>query len=149
MLKFILISSFLIVFCSCNTENTGGNIVTAENVFNPLTASEEDATDLLPEIEFEKAEHDFGKIIEGEKVSCNFKFKNTGNSDLIIYKAQGSCGCTVPTWPKDGVKPGNENQIEVVFDSDGKKGNQLKKITLVMNTIPNTIELAVKAEVVE
>ena len=80
-------------------------------------------------------------------VSTNFKFKNVGKSDLIISSAQGSCGCTVPEWPKEPIKPGEEGKIAVTFNSTGKQGKQNKTITLVANTIPNTKVIALKGDV--
>ena len=68
-------------------------------------------------------------------------------TDLIISSAQGSCGCTVPEWPKEPIKPGEEGKIAVTFNSSGKQGKQNKTITLVANTIPNTKVIALKGDV--
>ncbi len=57
-------------------------------------------------IEFTKEVHDYGKIKHGGDPYCTFEFKNTGNEPLIISNAKGSCGCTVPTWPKEPIAPG-------------------------------------------
>lgn len=112
-----------------------------ELVTAPATASGdvEDA----PVMTFEKDAHDFGKIIQGEKVSYKFKFTNTGSSDLLITDAKGSCGCTVPEYPKTPVKPGDSGVIDVVFDSTGKDGQQNKKVTITANTVPGTVTLAI------
>jgi len=112
-----------------------------ELVTAPATASGdvEDA----PVMTFEKDVHDFGKIIQGEKVSYKFKFTNTGSSDLLITDAKGSCGCTVPEYPKSPVKPGASGVIDVVFDSTGKTGQQNKKVTITANTVPGTVTLAI------
>lgn len=112
-----------------------------ELVTAPATAdgNMEDA----PVMTFEKDAHDFGKIIQGEKVSYKFKFTNTGSSDLLITDAKGSCGCTVPEYPKTPVKPGDSGVIDVVFDSTGKSGQQNKKVTITANTVPGTITLAI------
>ena len=76
-----------------------------------------------------------------------FRFKNVGQSNLIISSAQGSCGCTVPEWPKEPIAPGAEGKIEVTFNSTGKQGLQNKTVTLVANTIPNTKVIVIKGEV--
>jgi len=112
-----------------------------EVVTAPATASGdvEDA----PVMTFEKDAHDFGNIIQGEKVSYSFKFTNTGSSDLLITDAKGSCGCTVPEYPKNPVKPGDTGVIDVVFDSTGKTGQQNKKVTITANTVPGTVTLAI------
>ena len=75
--------------------------------------------------------------------------KNIGNSDLLISSAKGSCGCTVPEWPKDPIKPGKEANIKVTFDSKGKKGKQAKRVTLMTNAIPNVKILTIKGNIIE
>ena len=72
-----------------------------------------------------------------------YKFKNTGNADLVISDAKGSCGCTVPEYPKAPIKPGEEGNIKVTFDSSGKGGRQNKSVTVITNAIPNTKVLTV------
>jgi len=114
---------------------------------NPTTANENVDESKLPHFEFVEEVKEFGTISQGEIVSTSFKFKNVGQSDLIISSAQGSCGCTVPEWPKEPIKPGEEGVINVKFDSNGKQGMQNKTVTLVANTIPNTMVIAIKGEV--
>ena len=59
----------------------------------------------MPEFNFEKELHDFGQLVDGEKVSYSFKFSNSGDAPLIISNAKGSCGCTVPNWSRDPIAP--------------------------------------------
>ena len=101
----------------------------------------------VPVLQFEKNTHDFGSIVQGEKISYAFQFNNIGKGDLVIRAAQGSCGCTVPEYPKDPVKPGNEGIINVTFNSEGKEGYQEKTITIISNTLPNTFVLTITGEV--
>ncbi|HET6243129.1 MAG: DUF1573 domain-containing protein [Bacteroidetes bacterium] len=89
----------------------------------------------------------FGKINYGEVVEHTFLIKNTGDSDLIIYNASGSCGCTIPQWSKEPVLPGEQAAIKVKFDSKGKMGNQSNTVTLISNAVPNVTVLTVSAEV--
>lgn len=84
--------------------------------------------------EFEKEEHDFGTITEGEIVSYTFKFRNIGEADLIINSARASCGCTVPKYTKEPIPPQGEGQVEVTFDSSNRTGKQYKTVTLTANT---------------
>ena len=58
-----------------------------------------------PVISFNNLEYNFGKILEGEKVACIFKFENTGDGDLVINTATTSCGCTVPRFDDQPIKP--------------------------------------------
>ena len=87
-------------------------------------------------IKFTKDVFEFGKIKQGDNVSYAFMFKNTGNLPLIISNATATCGCTVPNWPKEPIKPGAIGKIDVVFNSTGKKGLQDKIITVTANTNP-------------
>ena len=89
-----------------------------------------------PVMKFEFDSHDFGKIKEGDKVTYDFKFTNTGKSPLIITNAVASCGCTVPEWPKEPLQPGSNGIIKVTFNSAGKSGLQDKQITVTANTNP-------------
>jgi hypothetical protein len=99
-------------------------------------------------IKFEKTEHDFGTINEGDIVDTVFSFKNSGKSELIITSAKGSCGCTVPEWPKEPIMPGEEGLIRVKFNSDKKPNLQQKTITLVTNTEQGKEILKIKAQVI-
>ncbi|TND08465.1 MAG: hypothetical protein FD123_2261 [Bacteroidetes bacterium] len=101
----------------------------------------------LPVMKFEVEKHDFGRITQGERVTYEFKFKNTGGSDLLISDAHGSCGCTVPSYPKKPVAPGEESVINVEFNSEGKSGKQEKTVTLITNCEPNTRVITILAEV--
>lgn len=101
----------------------------------------------LPVVAFEKVEHDFGTISEGQKVSYTYKFKNTGDAPLIIQSAQPSCGCTVPEWSKDPIQPGGEGYVKAEFDSKGKPNAQNKTITVTANTWPKQTTLRFKAMV--
>jgi len=85
------------------------------------------------EMTFVTEKHDFGTIVQGDKVVYDFKFKNSGNSDLVITDAKGSCGCTVPEYPKEAIKPGEPGEIKVSFNSTGKSGKQTKSVTLFCN----------------
>jgi len=98
-------------------------------------------------MKFEKTNHDFGTIKPGSSVTYTFKFTNTGDKPLTITNAKGSCGCTVPKWPKEPVPPGAEGEIQVTFNSQGKKGNQHKSITLTANTDPANTRIYIKAKI--
>ena len=122
--------------------------IPANLVNNPITAREEKQDGPLPELTFEKLRHNFGEITQGESVSHQFTFTNTGEGDLIINNAKGSCGCTVPKWPKKPLVPGEEGEIQVTFNSNGREGKQKKTVTLVTNAIPNTTVLTITGQIV-
>ena len=98
-------------------------------------------------VEWDSKEFDYGIIDQGEKVTHIYKFKNVGDEPLIISSAKGSCGCTVPQWPKDPVMPGESGEIKVQFDSKGKKGKQSKRVTINANTEPAQTFLTIKGEI--
>ncbi|MCS6790048.1 MAG: DUF1573 domain-containing protein [Bacteroidia bacterium] len=99
-------------------------------------------------IEFDKMEHDFGRIREGEKASYRFKVRNPGNVPLQITDVKPSCGCTVPSWTKEPIPPGGEGYVEVVFDSQGRVGEQMKTVTVMANTEPPSHILRFRGTVV-
>ncbi len=77
---------------------------------------------------------DFGEIKQGEKVSHVFRFTNTGTYPLKLSNVKPSCGCTSPNWSQEPILPGEEGFVEVVFDSAGKLGAQMKSITVFLNS---------------
>jgi hypothetical protein len=136
--------SLIIVSCFNNKNNDD---ITTDLVKNPNTASGKVSNQNLPKFQFKEETHDFGKIIQGEKVIYPFIFENTGKSDLLISNATASCGCTVADYPKKPLHPGEKGKITISFNTEGKNGVQAKTITLIANTQPNTKVLTIKAEV--
>ena len=153
-MKKILLSGFAIaVLMACNNpkatstvENTSNE--SASNTQSTATTSAVNTTG-APVIKFEKDVYNFGKITEGEKVSYDFSFTNTGSTPLIISNASATCGCTVPEVPKEPIAPGATANIKVVFSSAGKLGLQDKVVTVTANTIPAQTQLHVIGEVVK
>ena len=66
-------------------------------------------------IKFASTVHDYGAIEQGSDGSCNFVFTNTGQTPLVLSNVRASCGCTVPTWPREPVLPGKDGTIKVVY----------------------------------
>jgi hypothetical protein len=114
---------------------------------NTMETSKSPANGKFPTMEFENSEHDFGVIGAEKKVSYTFNFKNTGAADLLISNAVGSCGCTVPEYPKEPVKPGESGKIQVSFNPSGKNGNQQKSVTISANTQTGKELLIIKASI--
>ena len=90
-----------------------------------------------PVIAFNNTTFNFGSMTQGESVSHDFTFKNTGKMDLLIHKTKASCGCTALNQDKKVVKPGETASIKATFNSRGKKGKQNKTITVITND-PNS-----------
>ena len=131
------------------TSTTGAASDVAKTV--PTNATPAAPVGPLTSLEFSETVFDFGEIMEGEKVVHNYTFKNTGKEPLIISNAKGSCGCTVPSWPREPIPPGESADINVQFDSKGKGkvggNNQSKRVTLTANTDPAQTFLTIKGKV--
>ena len=89
----------------------------------------------------------FGEIIQGKDKNIEFIIQNTGTGNLIITNAKASCGCTKLEYPKEIIKPGNEDNISVTFDSTRKPGKQKKQITLTTNSTPSIKILSIEGNV--
>ena len=144
-MKRILLS-LVIMFAlfSCDTKD---NKISTDLVNNPVTADGVKKGATAPAIQFDKTEHDFGKILQGEQVSYTFKFKNTGNAPLIISNVETTCGCTTPEYTKNPIKPGESGKITVLYDSKGHKGFQNKRLLVKANTNPSETIIRIKAQV--
>jgi hypothetical protein len=100
-----------------------------------------------PVMTFTETEFDFGDIKQGDRVEHTFEFTNTGEADLIITSARATCGCTVPEYTEEPIKPGKSGKIKVTFNSTGKKGQTSKTITVVCNTAIENEKLTIKTNI--
>lgn len=101
----------------------------------------------LPDFKFEVEEYNYGTIKQGETVTYEFSYVNTGKEPLIITNAQASCGCTVPSWTKEPIKKGEKGSIKVSFNSAGKMGMQDKTVTITSNAKSGTKVLHMKGNI--
>jgi len=146
--RIITIALVTLLLASCSSSTEESETISTDIVFNPNTEIDNpEAKKKLPQFKFEHTDFDFGLIYEGEKVVHKYKFTNTGGSALVIADISSTCGCTIPTYSKEPVAPGEEGYIEVSFDSSGRRGLQHKAITILANTQPNRIELKFTAEI--
>ena len=141
----LLLGSLALVSCNSSSDE---KTITTDLVNSPLTANSNAEKVLTPNIEMLETSYNFGEIQQGESVTHDFILKNTGDADLIISAAKGSCGCTVPQWPKTPIAKGEEATIKVTFNSAGRSGKQNKTVTLVTNAIPNTKVLTINGNVI-
>jgi hypothetical protein len=145
MKNFLLLASCVLSLTLVSCDDSAAKKVNQNAVQN--TAGAAVNTD-APVMTFDKIVHDFGTIKEGERVQTVFTFTNTGNSDLIIVDARGSCGCTVPSYPRNTpIPPGGTGEIAVSFDSSNKPNMQQKTVTLSANTQSGRETLRIKAMV--
>ena len=149
--------ALLVGFSACN--EGGSDTVTSKAIetapetpvnakpekFDPAKAQAEKPAGPTTTMVFDSYEHDFGTMDEGDAVTHVFSFTNTGSEPLILDKCKGSCGCTVTQCPKEPIAPGASGEIEVKFNSKGKKNNQTKTVTINANTDPGQTILKIKA----
>lgn len=126
------------VYCSGLKDATGSTI----------DVSELNTTELV----FEKEAHDFGNVKKGETVEHTFKFTNIGKEKLVVEFASGSCGCTVPDYPKNAIAPGETGEIKVVYTAKEDKEigmEDQQEVTIIANTEPPVSLVTITAKIVE
>ena len=141
----LLLVSLALVSCNSSSDE---KTITTDLVNSPLTANSNAEKVLTPNIEILETRYNFGEIQQGESVTHDFILKNTGDADLIISAAKGSCGCTVPEWPKTPIAKGEEAAIKVTFNSAGRSGKQTKTVTLETNAIPSIKVLTITGNLI-
>ena len=149
--SYLFLTAFLALSCASKdaakqSADEAGNA--SKIYYNPFSADKSMKEGEVAKISFDKLGHDFGTINEGDKVQHVFKFKNSGKAPLVITSASGTCGCTVPEWPKEAIAPGKSGEIKVSFDSKGKSGNEEKEVYVMANTVPNKTTLQIKSMVI-
>ena len=157
-----VVGIFAMTSCKDAPVNEARESLATTSTTNPVTPSpaatpvNQSAASAIPagpltSMVFEETEYDFGDLKDGEKVTKIFTFTNTGKEPLVISNAKGSCGCTVPDWPKTPIAVGETGELKVVYNSknkgsvDGK--NEAKKVTVTANTDPAQTFLNIKAKV--
>lgn len=116
-------------------------------VYNPMRPDGTLDSSYLPVLTWKEVEYDFGSAFEGDIVSKDFFFTNTGTAPLLILNASSTCGCTIPEWPKKPVPPDSTASIRVKFNTLHKPGAQSKEVTIFANTFPNTSKILLKGQV--
>lgn len=100
------------------------------------------------EIKFDELTHSFGILNKGEKCEFKFRFTNVGTEPLIISNSQTSCGCTVTTWPKEPIMPGQSNEVRYTYDSN-RIGAFVKTATVCSNAKNSTVLLKICGTVID
>lgn len=145
MKKVFYVATLAIALSAVSCKDAGEAKITEQDM--AVVKAEEEMMGKLPKVSFDKTTHDFGTITAGDVVETEFVVTNTGESDLIISDAKASCGCTIPEYPKQPVKPGESAPIKVSFNSAGKSGMQNKTVTLTTNTEKGQETFDIKANV--
>lgn len=116
---------------------------------DPLKSASSKPAGPITTIDFKESTHDFGNILQDSENTKIFTFTNTGTEPLVIESAKGSCGCTVPQYPKEPIAPGGTGEIKVVYKPGKQKNKQNKQVTITANTEPSSTILTILADVAE
>lgn len=126
-----------------------GSLRNSDIIRNPVSAETPVDTVNVAKIEFEDINYHFGEVMEGEIIEHTFTFTNTGKAPLVIQGARSTCGCTVPNWPEDPILPGEQGEIFVRFDTNGKRARQVKPVIITANSYPATTKIYMRGSVKE
>jgi len=143
MKRLLLLFVTLLTISATSCKNDASKKVDEEKAQKAEEKAEQEKK--FPKMTFEEEVYDFGTITAGETVEHEFTFENTGESPLVISNAKASCGCTVPSWTKEPIKPGETGNMLVKYNSKGKKNQQNKMVRITANTEKGTETIRIKA----
>lgn len=154
MKKYLFVSAVALAafMFSCNSETASTEAAEETTVVAPESTEMEMPTSMATELTsmtIDRMEHDFGKIPDTAPVETSFTITNTGDKPLLVTNAQGSCGCTVPEYPKEPLAPGESRDMKVSFNPNGKEGVNNKTVTITANTEPATTIINIKSDVIK
>jgi hypothetical protein len=138
--KYLLILIAAVTLASCDTRRK-------DKIADDVSKLNDRAIRDSTTVQVIDSAYNFGKVMDGEKVEYNYRFKNTGTKPLVITNAVASCGCTVPQKPDRPILPGETGFIKVVFDSKSRVGEVHKAVTITSNAHPEFTQLILTGEV--
>lgn len=100
-------------------------------------------------IEFDTTVYNFGTVEEGPYITCEFRFTNTGDADLVIKNYHKECGCTSVEFPKEAIKPGESGVIKVTYETQGRPGSFSRGIILYTNASISPSRIFIKGVVIK
>ena len=115
-------------------------ITTATGAQSSVTKSDTSGVEDVPTIVFDYTVATRDSILQGNDRLFHFPFRNIGNTPLIIMGVKSSCGCLVPTYPKEPILPGQTGQIDGNYDTH-RLGPFTKTITVTCNDPNNEIKV--------
>jgi hypothetical protein len=143
-IKYLFVAAVtMCVMIACGGKDSDS--LSTDLVTNPKSASE--TSNKQAAIKFDKEEHDFGTLLQGEVVTYSFHFTNTGDVPLLISSVNSSCGCTVGDYPRTPIEPGKTGAIKATYNSKGHHGFQNRTLTVMSNAIPSKTVLRIKGKV--
>jgi len=147
-IKILVLSALFTggILVSANAQDKGTEKKAPTITVTPAETAAPAVNPNAPEMTFETEIHDYGTMKQGANGNYDFKFTNTGNEPLIISTARGSCGCTVPTYPKEPIMKGQSAVIKVSYDTK-RPGPFTKTVTIESNAKTNPKMLTIKGVV--
>lgn len=147
----VLLNCLLFAFCnnpkySDNTQVVDQDIV--DMIHIPETDSGHKDRSKIAQITFEELTFNFDTVAEGTMVSHRFRFRNSGEANLLIHSIRSTCGCTATDWSKELIKSQDTSSILVTFNTEEKVNFQNKPIFVLSNAIPNQIKLELNGYVI-
>ena len=136
-----ILAVLIFLLFSCGGQN--GSMEQGSPVTEDITQGPQDK----PVMHFDTLIHDFGTIIEGERVVCFFDYVNGGGAELLITAVEATCGCTTPNWSREPLEPGGKETLEIIFDASGRSGEQRKLVTVKSNASNQVVRLTIRAKV--
>jgi hypothetical protein len=121
----------------------------ADLVHNPVRPDGSIDSSFLPIMSLQDTLFDFGTVNEGDIITKEFFFTNTGTAPLLITEAKSTCGCTIPEWPKEAIAPDSSGAILVKFNTINRTGAQLKEVSIFANTFPNQQVIKLSGRVIK
>jgi len=121
----------------------------ADLVHNPVRPDGSIDSSFLPIMTLKDTLFDFGTVNEGDIITREFFFTNTGTAPLLITEAKSTCGCTIPEWPKETIAPDSSGVILVKFNTTNRTGAQLKEVSIFANTLPNRQVIKLSGRVIK
>ncbi len=148
---FLAALTMALFACQNESDKTGKQVESIQTdgkissiIRSPVSADGTVDTVNVAKMVFEAPIFEFGEVDEGAVINHDFKFTNTGKEALVIQNAHSTCGCTIPDWPKELIKPGESGVIKVEFNTKGKSEFQEKPVIITANTYPSITQVYVR-----
>ena len=155
MMKIFYFLFLAMIVLSCTNSNDADindqlkDKLSSDLVENPrsLNSKNQDEIRDLGHLNFADTLHNFGEITEGEIIEYDFAYQNTGKKNVIISDAKAGCGCTIPTYQKEPIKPQESGVIKIKFNSQGKLGHNEKSVEISTNGNPSRYMLNIIVDI--
>jgi hypothetical protein len=116
-------------------------------LFSCTRKNEEEAKTSGQELFFAESTYHFGEMMEDGPGTFNIEFKNIGDQPIVINRVRSSCGCTIPSWPKEPVEPGKNGKIEIRYNT-ALTGSFLKSVYVYSTAANSPEKLLIKGKVI-